>query len=278
MRKTIILLFAALGLLLTGNVSNGQNSRNRVSKEFPIRGVRNLEVSNGIVIDLVQGSDEGVVVRTIDSELPRVTVRQEGTTLYIGRRKHKRWASFKKQRPVVVTVTVPTIEQIKLSGASELRSVGRFQPDQLTIQLSGASEIKSLNAVTRSCIAVLSGASEMEAMLSGDLSLIASGASEADLNIGTASVAVVKASGSSELEFKGAVQKLKATIVGASDLDAEHLRSASVEVNLAGASEASVFATDNIAYSLSGASELDIYGNPRILAAEVTGASEVRNR
>ena len=68
MRKTIILLFAALGLLLTGNVSNGQNNRNRVSKEFPIRGVRNLEVSNGIVIDLVQGSDEGVVVRTIDSE------------------------------------------------------------------------------------------------------------------------------------------------------------------------------------------------------------------
>ena len=278
MRKTIILLFAALGLLLTGCVSSGQNSRNRVYKEFPIRGVRNLEVSNGIIIDLVQGSDEGVVVRTIDSELPRVTVRQNGTTLYIGRGNRKKWASFKKQKPVVVTVTVPTIEQIKLSGASELRSVGHFQTDRLTIQLSGASEIKSLNAVTRSCIAVLSGASEMEAMLSGDLSLIASGASEADLNIGTASVAVVKASGSSELELKGAVQKLKATIVGASDLDAEHLRSASVEVNLAGASEASVFASDNIAYSISGASELDIYGNPRILATEVTGASEVRNR
>lgn len=278
MRKTIILLFAALGLLLTGCVSSGQNSRNRVYKEFPIRGVRNLEVSNGIIIDLVQGSDEGVVVRTIDSELPRVTVRQNGTTLYIGRGNRKKWTSFKKQRSVVVTVTVPTIEQIKLSGASELRSVGHFQTGRLTIQLSGASEIKSLNAVTRSCIVVLSGASEMEAMLSGNLSLIASGASEADLNIGTASVAVMKASGSSELELKGAVQKLKATIVGASDLDAKHLRSASVKVNLAGASEASVFATDNIAYSLSGASELDIYGNPRILAAEVTGASEVRNR
>ena len=126
---------------------------------------------------------------------------------------------------ILVTVTLPRLRELSLSGASQAIIAGLDQSEDLHLEANGASVVRlSANLPT--------------------LTLELSGASRADLS--------------------GTVQRLDLEGHGASQLQALRLSATQVKAELHEASTASVRATENLDVDLSGGSQLRYAGEPRI--------------
>lgn len=275
--KTVksLLLLSLLSLLLWGTKgqSFAQSSR-KVTREVPISQVRQIEVSDNIIVDLTQGSTESAVIYTTDKLLGYVVVKQVGDKLSIKLKESNPLRRIRKEHQVLVSLTLPALTSISLTGAAEVRSKGEFEADKLTLSLSGGSEMKGLSALTKTTIISLSGDSELDASIVGTVSLVASGSSDGNIHIGSAPMVVLSVSGNSEIELSGAANQTKIVASGASEIDADKFRTAEADVVASGSSEVAIAVSHKLSYTLSGSSELEVYGRPQISRAQQTGMSE----
>ena len=121
-------------------------------------------------------------------------------------------------------ITMPMLESINLSGASECKA-GSFGGDRLNIECNGASR----------------------ASLSADFDRI-----NIDL------------SGASHLDISGNTKEIEFDLTGASNVDAHNLSMDVVRVNLSGASKGIFGLSKTITGEITGASEIEYYGNPEV--------------
>ena len=104
------------------------------------------------------------------------------------------------------------------------------------------------------------------------------GASKLDLIVNQLSQMTMQLSGSSSSELKGAITNLQATLSGASEIDGEELAVSDLDLSLSGASSADIRNSGTLRYKLSGASELTIYGSPRVLDSQSDRSSSIEMR
>lgn len=269
------LIFPLLPLLLaialpTASSCQTQNSKKEVTKEFPITEFQSLNVSGNFDVELTQGTEPSLVIYAPDNVINLISVKQTGSTLTIKREAKER---FRRHRARVV-LSVTTLNELNLSGATNLMGMGLFETPEMTISLSGASDIKSFKVSANKNVLTVSGSSEANCSLTGDLIAKFSGASEGDLDLKGASVLNLEISGSSDVTLKGRARTINATLSGASELDAEGLKLTEADVTLSGASDAELHVDSTLSYSLTGASELKVTGNPQIAnASSSRGAS-----
>lgn len=133
-------------------------------------------------------------------------------------------------------ITLPDLRGLKLSGASTAETSGFSSYHAFDSRISGAS------------------------MLSGSLF-----AGDMDLSL----------SGASRLSLKGKGGKLRIDASGASSLDLGDFVTNDTKVYLSGASRATIHLTGKLDGSLSGASKLYFYGNPKLGDLSTTGASRI---
>ncbi|MFV8282893.1 GIN domain-containing protein, partial [Christiangramia marina] len=88
-----------------------------------------------------------------------------------------------------------------------------------------------------------------------------SGSGELDLNAG-AGVDRFEAAltGSGSLTIVGSARELHATASGSGELDARHLRAASVEVGQTGSGSSTVQARQRVKASISGSGDIEVFG------------------
>jgi hypothetical protein len=134
-------------------------------------------------------------------------------------------------------VTMARLEEVRAAGGSTITVAGMLTGPGLRLVLSGASRLT------------------------------------ADLALDRAEATV---SGSSRLELGGAANALGAQGSGASTLELADLRLHSLDVQLSGASRASVRVDGTIAAQVSGASTLTYAGTPSFSKRETSGASSIR--
>ena len=104
------------------------------------------------------------------------------------------------------------------------------------------------------------------------------GASEATVTNAKSDSLKLQTGGSSALKIDGAVKSLTATANGASRIDAENLKTEKAQVNAAGSSEMTVFATEELTAEAIGASVIFYAGEPKIFKPSITGKGEVRKK
>lgn len=171
-------------------------------------------------LDVTEGAEFSVKV-TADSGLQKhVSTTVDDNTLFIS----QDYGFFGTAPDVTVTVTVPDLDGVELTGASRavVRASGR---DALRISSSGAAEI------------------DMHANPS-DLTLDVSGAGHVTLH-GTVATADITAS-------------------GASDVDGEDLTVGTASVDVSGASDVELRVRDALDAKASGASDVRYWGTPRV--------------
>jgi Putative auto-transporter adhesin, head GIN domain len=111
--------------------------------------------------------------------------------------------------------------------------------------------------------------------LSGpNLVLKISGASEVDGSI-KAQSASFEVSGASRTRLTGTSDKLSIDGSGASQIELADLQASTLEVNLSGATQATVGESETLSVNLSGASQLSYKGMPRIVHQQISGASQL---
>jgi hypothetical protein len=201
-------------------------------KEFSLIDFDRLGMGNAFNIHVTQGNTFSIRARGDRRNIDDLNVFKSGNTLVIefsenGHRNHE----------TDINITMPRLEAVNFSGASESRIVGFDNGEGLDLFLSGAS-ICQLNADYRQVDIILSGASS--------------------------------------LRMFGIGEEIKAGVSGASVLRAFDYPVDEAAISLSGASSGRVYVASELQAAATGASTLLYRGFPSVTSS-VSGASSVRH-
>ncbi len=215
--------------------------------------------------------------------------------------KSKKWdetaADFQTQArdvPAFHAIYVSSAINVELRKQAEqslsVRTLVDYQENIKTEVENGVLKIYSSNSLIRPSVKVqidldsitylkVLGASKV-AFLDNfnvkNLNIDISGASKAELKLNSAQKLDVKVSGASKLEAQGVADTLLLEGSGASKVDADDLRTKVSVVDVSGASNVDVHAIEEFQGSASGASRIEVSGNPVKRSNSTSGGSSIR--
>jgi len=222
--KTLITLFISILITINGF---GQE------KIIPVGTFSAIKVQSTLEVVLTKGDKNEVKIVSGDSSIfDHVVVELKVNKLNLFLQ-----GKFKTKHAIKVYVTYIKINEIELSGASEIATTNTIKTEKLNIKGSGAME----------------GNLDVEV---NELTLDFSGASEIKL-LGTTDIFNVKLSGASELKAGNLIAK-------------------KVNLDISGASDVSVYASESISGEVSGASDVKVKGSPSIRMINASGASSTQ--
>jgi len=225
MRKlllTFLAIAACQAVLFAQLTIQDPNAQVREAKNF-----HGISVGSAFDVVLMQGNEEAVAVSASEAKYrDMIIVEVKDGILHIGLQKGK-WNIG--NRKLKAYISFKKLDRLNISGACQARVEGGIRADELKVNLSGASDLKAKLNVGKLSID-LSGASDMK--VEGtvtDLSIDASGASKfkgfelatdfcnasasgaSDIKITVNKELSVRASGASDIDYKGTgvVRELK---------------------------------------------------------------------
>ncbi len=224
-----------------------------VTKTYDFTGFTGIEVEDAFVLDVIYAGTYSIEVTAQENVFSRVEVSQVGDTLKIGLDGWS-WLWFWRAKPRA-TVTLPSLHNLKISGATTADVEGFRSGDDFDLELSGASRL-DIDMETGDTQAVISGASTVRgSMNSHDFRIELSGASRGELT--------------------GGGDNLRVIASGASTIDFSEFPVTDADVELSGASRGEIAVDGELDVTLSGASHLKYSGNPELGRVDVTGASSL---
>lgn len=215
------------------------------------------EVEVGSAFDVeISRADSFLVNITIDKTLYEyLRIDQRGDTLRIGLKPNYTYRDTTQQ----ATITLPDLRRLQLSGASKGEVSGFSVTHSLDFDLSGGSRMELSHTIAGNSEFKLSGGSQ------------ANGSIEMDDGR-------FELSGASQLVLKGTADNIHVEASGASDVTLPQLTVLTADVNLSGASDAVINVADSMDVHLSGASELEYIGTPKLGELDMSGDSKLNQR
>lgn len=204
-----------------------------------LMGFTALKASSGVNVYLSQGSSESVEIEADEEAFRYIVAEIEDGNVLVLRMENtsKRW--FKNIGPVNVYVSFTELDNIQLSGGSDVFGQGKLEFAKLRISSSGGADLR-----------MQLQADELE----------------------------VSSSGGSDVELSGTVAYFNGTASGGSDIKARELEAVVAEVSASGAADVHVRATRELKATASGASDIVYYGNPEKVELKESGASDITRR
>jgi len=259
MKKLLIAMAVVLVLPLLFMGCSQANLGPVTTKDFDQKDFNNVEVNSSFQVELVQGSDYSVAITAQEKLFDHISVKQNGALLQI----NMEWgwgtwvSSWGFQRPKA-RISMPDLRILKLSGASKGSAVGFQTTYDTSVSVNGASSL-DVDIAAANVSMDVSGASRLTGKVKGDyVRLQIDGASGASL--------------------AGSAGTLDLQESGASHADLEGLNAGTVNVDLSGASRATVSPKDKMGVKISGASSLTYTGSPSLEAIDVSGASTIHKK
>ena len=207
------------------------------TQEYDLSGFSKVNVSSAFRAEIRQGESYRVSVTIDDNLVEYLDVRVEGGTLHIGMK--PRVSIGFRNTTQRAEITMPALEGVELSGATQ-GTVSGFASDRpLEVEVSGASRLR------------------------GDIT-----AGETRMNV----------SGASTVEVEGAASGLDIEASGASSVRLDNFATQDARVEVSGASNATVNAKGKITGTASGASTVNYIGEPASVRVDSSGASNVRQK
>lgn len=185
-------------------VENSNKVQDDVKSEVRnVSGFSKIDIGGTIVGNITVGKDFSVVVEAKEQVLSEIITKVEDNTLKVKFEKGF-WKRMKKKyrnTKAKVTISLPMLEDLDVSGASRVSAVG-VNSDKFNLDVSGASSV-NIEGSAREIIADISGASSLRAskLLSEVMDMDLSGASSARVNVSTE--LRVDASGASSVRYTG---------------------------------------------------------------------------
>lgn len=102
-----------------------------------------------------------------------------------------------------------------------------------------------------------------------------SGAGTAEVSAINSSKFMLRIDGSGDADLSGQTKEFRASISGSGELHAKDLRAKKVEITIEGAGEADVYASESLDIFISGAADVNYWGNPATVNQEILGVGNV---
>jgi len=253
--KQIILAVALFVMAAPGIFA--ANETNKLTYDY--KDFSALEVSWQFSVEVIQSNTWSVEVEVSTEVTPYLLVEKSGSKLRIAVKGLPR--SITNQRnwnPVArAKVTMPTLTDVSLSGATKLTAEGTFKTNgTFSFESSGASKIVNLNVEAKKFDFDCSGASKFTiACKADDVDMDLSGASKGTLELNAGSLDL-DASGASSLKISGNATNADIDCSGACNIDLLKTDVKVATVDLSGASKCQISVKEKLSVELSGASSL----------------------
>ncbi|MDR2912726.1 MAG: DUF2807 domain-containing protein [Alistipes sp.] len=262
-----------------------QIGQTTIETHFEGQRITGVEASAAFDIVLVRSDRTRAVVEVHNSLAEYVRISRSGDgKVRIGLHdvNNRVWRNLnrlpERERVQRVTIYLPSLSTIRLSGACDLSSTDTFSGEDVDILLSGASEIDGLTISSPRVKLQCSGATEVSLNLPAtrELAVVASGASEIDITARGLDYSKIGVSGASEVDLYGDGRQGDWTVSGASELSAERFVVRDLSITSSGASDAKVNATGTLNAKASGASTVRYAGRPETLNNLSSDKKDVR--
>ncbi len=217
--------------------------------------LKSIEATGKWTINLIQSTKPSIKVEYPNTFSDKIIaeVRQDGT-LYLGF--NKNIDGITRKQPFVATVYVSNIDEIRLSGAADIKSSGNFAGNSCTIKLQGASDVKNFNFEGKELYVSLSGSSDCSVK-------------------GNVNTVQLSLSGSSDFEMNGKGSVVNVVASGSSDVKMSDFHTETLQVSISGSSDMFITISQKATGTLSGASSLRYRGDADISGIKTSGSSEV---
>lgn len=166
-------LFGLIAIALTSCLNEDPGSFQEQKKEYALTGFTELEMSDALQVTVLSGSTYSVKAEGDRRNIDDLEIRLVGNSL---RMKFVNDGRGYRQYKTYVTVVLPELKSIKLSGATRVDLSGSAK--SFEAELSGASELYAFNFESESALITASGASKVEVLATQELKANASGASK----------------------------------------------------------------------------------------------------
>jgi Putative auto-transporter adhesin, head GIN domain len=225
--------FAAIITLLVPPAKAGDKT---TTENRPVAGdFRGISLLGSTDVVVRQGDKLSISVTGLAEEVALTETVIDKNRLVIRQKDSKHWNMHSKG--VTVTVVMPALEAVTITGSGDLRTEGNFTGTDLALSVNG----------------------------SGDLRLAA--------NLSGAVTTTVVGSGDVRLSGRCASHSVK--VSGSGDIHAEELQAASATVKISGSGDVSVAASESLDASVSGSGDIRYAGNPKQLVKHVSGSGSI---
>ena len=296
MKKLIVSFIALLSLiaiLCTGCsvIFHVAGTGKIVEKAYDFTDFTSVEISDAFKYEVIQSGSYNVVVSAHENLFDHLDIHQSGNTLYIGLK-----LGHFNDADTMVTVTMPQLNKLVVSGACNGNATGFDSNDGLEITVSGASKL-NMNLKAGQTGLDLSGAAKITGNLtSTDTRITLSGSSNLNMTLKTGKTGMdisgsskvtgtlqaldsqFKLSGAGNCELTGSAGSTLIEASGSSKMNSSGLVLKSADVKLTGASYADINTDGTLNINLSGSSGLDYTGNPTIYKMDISGASKINHK
>jgi hypothetical protein len=262
MKRTILVITLVLVVISTvfagGCIRKdiSEDSGNMVTRDFDFTGFTRIKVGNAFKVDIARSDNYSITVIIDANTAEGLKVIKNGDTLEIGREPF--WKFWGVRNRTQVTITMPELRGLDLSGASEGNIRGFKSSRDFTLDVSGASNL-DIDMETLGFYGVISGASGLSGYLKSGL---------CDVEI----------SGASHVTLSGSGSDIKLDVSGASQAHLEDYTVVNADVELSGAGQASMNISGKLNADLSGASHLEYGGKPTLGTIDISGGSSLKPR
>jgi hypothetical protein len=256
--KRLLFVFTLTGLtalLVMGcsTLGNLVGSGPIVEKAYQFADFTQIEVTHDFEFDISRSETFKVAVSIHENLVDSLDVSQSGQTLKV-RLKPGNIANSDAK----VTITLPELERLEVSGAARGNVTGFKSSRDFNLQVSGASQTNI----------------DIEA---GKTKIDISGASRLSGHLKAADTQMV-VTGASHCELIGSADMTRLEISGASSANIPDLILQNADVELSGASSATINTSGKLDLDLSGASTLNYFGKPQLGKTDISGASKIHSK
>lgn len=235
-----------IGLVLLVLVLSSWNLKKEVKgsgkvlqEQREVTSFEGINVNNAIHVFLSQGNEESVKVEADDNVVPYIQTKVKDRILHITLKGEEPIRNFSPKLPMNVYVTIKNLREIEANAAATVEGESAFQVETLELDISSAASL------------------DLE--VKGE---------NIDMDISSAA----------NVTLSGQINSMKAEVSGACKLDGTNLETLKANIDMSGASSATLKVKDELEYDVSGASRLTYSGNPRIYKAEITSAGSVKKK
>ena len=252
---SIVSLIALVCLALTGceGLTYTSGSGDIQTKVYDLKDFNTIDISNAFKFKIERSDLYSVSVSCRDNIVPYLDVFVSGQNLTIGLK-----PGFHTNGDLNTVITLPEISRLNVSGASSGSARGFKSANNLVLTVSGSSQLDTDIEAGKTTLEI-SGISK----LTGSLKI-----QQTDLTL----------SGVSRCELTGTAGDSNLEVSGASQLSLQDFQLQNVDINVSGASTATIKTDSNLNLDVSGASTLEYYGNPTLSKVSVTGASKIKSK
>ena len=269
-----------------------------VEREFRMTGYYGIKASHQFNIVVRKGNDPTIKVSCPQELETYLDIKQDKETLILSFNKsftekvsHLFDSNRKgKATQVQVTLEMPELNSIELSGSCSLKTEGDFRTGAFVFDISGACDANvSVNAmklrgdVSGSAELTVNGHFDIVTCKSSgsshltlntpctNLNMEHSGSSVSRYNGDVDDTATIKASGSSDSYFAGSATMVIIQASGTAMVDAKGLDAPEAEVKASGVSKVFVYASKKLSMHANMTSKITYYGKPAEIQTENGG-------